>query len=108
MWPNHPAEKRKDQTKNYPNTSIDTPQTSRLTSNPDEPEPLLNQAASCLKISDDGDQASGRAVRYRRHGGTRSAGSNVCCDGLAGGTETDPVVRTGLDSSDPNCSLRNS
>src|SRR4051812_48960213 len=40
--PNHPAGKRKDQTQNYPKSSIATSQTSRVTSNPDEPQPLLN------------------------------------------------------------------
>jgi hypothetical protein len=43
-----------------------------------------------------------------RQVGTRSVGRNVCCDGLEGETETDPLVRTDLDASDPNCSLRNS
>ena len=46
--------------------------------------------------------------RGPRHGGARSVGRNVCCDGLAGGIGTDPMVRTDLDSCDPNCSLRNS
>ena len=46
--------------------------------------------------------------RGPRHGGSRSVGRNVCCDGLAGGIGTDPMVRTDLDSCDPNCSLRNS
>src|SRR5436190_13331358 len=55
---NHPAGKRKDQTQNYPNSPIDTPQPSRLTSNPDAPDPLLNQAAPCLKISDDGQSSA--------------------------------------------------
>src|SRR5262249_2274741 len=33
-----------------------------------------------------------------RHGGTRSAGRNACCDGLAGGIGTGSVVGTSLDS----------
>jgi hypothetical protein len=51
-----------------------------------------------------------RRVGQRRAApeGTRSAGRNVCCDGLAGGSGTGSVVRTVLDSFDPNRSLRNS
>jgi putative transposase len=63
LWtrPNHPAAKRKDQTTNHPNAPIDAPPTSRVTSNPDAPEPPLNQAALCLKISDDGHEGGSAA-----------------------------------------------
>jgi hypothetical protein len=65
------------------------------------------------------DAATGRVMRWRlnctrarrlsksrglsirrgpRHGGARSVGRNVCCDGLADGIGTDLVVRTKLDS----------
>jgi hypothetical protein len=46
--------------------------------------------------------------RGSRHGGARSLGRKVCCDGLASGIGMDPMVRTDLDSCDPICSLRNS
>jgi hypothetical protein len=46
--PNHPAGTRKDQTQDYPSQTIATPPKSCLASNSDEPEPLIDQAASCL------------------------------------------------------------
>src|ERR1019366_9341203 len=56
--PNHPARKRKDQTQNHPKSSVASSPTSRITSNQDAPDHLLDQAASCLKISDDGQSLS--------------------------------------------------
>src|SRR5271170_3146462 len=53
-WSNHPAGKRKDQTQNHPKPSVASQQASRITSIQDGPDSLLDQAASCLKISDDG------------------------------------------------------
>src|SRR5208282_6679684 len=53
-WSNHPAGKRKDQTKNHQKSSVASQQASRITSIQDAPDSLLDQAASCLKISDDG------------------------------------------------------
>src|SRR5271168_2969462 len=53
-WSNHPAGKRKDQTQNHPKPSVASQQASRITSIQDAPDSLLDQAASCLKISDDG------------------------------------------------------
>src|ERR1019366_8540477 len=41
-------------TQNHPKPPLALPQPSRITSNQDAPDHLLNQAAFCLKISDDG------------------------------------------------------
>ena len=46
--------KRKDQTQDHPKPSVASPQTSRVTSTMMRQNSLLVQAASCLKISDDG------------------------------------------------------
>ncbi len=52
--PNHPVAKRKDQTRHHPETTIAASIESRVTSNPDDPEPPLAHAANCLKAFDDG------------------------------------------------------
>src|SRR5271154_1029086 len=63
----HPAGKRKDQTKNHQKSSVASQQASRITSIQDAPDSLLDQAASCLKISDDGQsQTCGDAARSCR------------------------------------------
>ena len=55
----HPAGKRKDQTRHYQNQTLATPRQGRITSNPDAPDPLFDHAPKRLKLSDDG-QTSGQ------------------------------------------------
>ena len=65
---------------------------SRLTSNPDEPEPPLAHAANCLKAFDDGHPSSGRSRRPLRSPRSRAGrvfpvglgpSSNACTRGVS-------------------------
>src|SRR5271156_2800196 len=83
---NHPAGKRKDQTKNHQKSSVASQQASRITSIQDAPDSLLDQAASCLKISDDG--------HYGREGGQRVIESPLENGrGVVGSTASTPTTQ---------------
>ena len=56
----------RDQTQDHPKPSVASPQTSRVTSTMMRQNSLLVQAASCLKISDDGHHS--RPQQMRRNG----------------------------------------